>query len=208
MNLLDQSHARSRELLATGAPVFLPVNPVEYHGPHLSLHNDSLVSAGLTRDLHAALAASHRDWPLLEVPDLEVGVEPVPGPGTRCVPYDTVLRIVLEACQALVRLGARRVVLQTFHGSPLHDIALEKAAQWLRAQGVPAVVPLNLLIHELLERDASAYDDAYCTIDDPDARNALQRDFVIDFHAGFLETSLAMRSGPGRRPLSPPRGRA
>ena len=36
-------------LLATGAPVFLCVNPVEYHGPHLSLHNDRLISEGVAR---------------------------------------------------------------------------------------------------------------------------------------------------------------
>jgi creatinine amidohydrolase/Fe(II)-dependent formamide hydrolase-like protein len=130
------------------------------------------------------------------VPDLEVGVEPVNGPGTRLVPYEAVLDLVLRACDSVVKLGAQRVVLQTFHGSPLHDIALERAAQWLRAQGVPAVVPLNYLIHTFIEADPSTYDAAYATIEDRALRDELQRDFVIDFHAGFVETSLTLHYAP------------
>ena len=34
-NLLDLPHSRARSLLSRGAPVYLPVNPVEFHGPHL-----------------------------------------------------------------------------------------------------------------------------------------------------------------------------
>ncbi len=61
--LLDLPHRRATTLLSSGAPVYLLVNPVEYHGPHLSLHNDRLVSMGLVRGLHARLADAH-DWPL------------------------------------------------------------------------------------------------------------------------------------------------
>ena len=32
--LLDLPHAKAQALLASGAPVYLLVNPVEYHGPH------------------------------------------------------------------------------------------------------------------------------------------------------------------------------
>lgn len=63
--------------------MFLTVNPVEYHGPHLSLHNDRLVSLGLIRDLHERLLVRHPEWPLLVAADLEVGVEPCSGPGSR-----------------------------------------------------------------------------------------------------------------------------
>jgi hypothetical protein len=32
ISLLDLPNAEARRLLATGVPVFVPVNPVEYHG--------------------------------------------------------------------------------------------------------------------------------------------------------------------------------
>ena len=46
LELFDLPHGRARALLDRGVPVFLTVNPVEYHGPHLSLHNDRLISLG------------------------------------------------------------------------------------------------------------------------------------------------------------------
>src|SRR5207249_3028418 len=79
--LFDLPLAGVRDALASGAPVYVPVNPLEYHGPHLPLRNDAMVTAGLVRDVHARLAAAHSDWPLLVANDLDAGVEPVPGPG-------------------------------------------------------------------------------------------------------------------------------
>src|ERR1041384_5026193 len=100
-NLLDLPHTRARALLARGVPVYLPVNPVEYHGPHLSLHNDHLVSMGLAADLHARLGPPLSAWPLLVAASIEAGVEPCPGPGTRDVSYRTLKRLVEDACTSL-----------------------------------------------------------------------------------------------------------
>src|SRR5262245_42835306 len=134
-------HAEARAVLAKGAPVFLPVNPVEYHGPHLSLHNDRLIAVGLARDVHARLARP--EWPFVLAADLEVGVDPTPGPGTRVTPFPLVRETVLRACKALHALGARTVVAMTWHGAPLHSIAIEPGLEWLRRRGVVALNPFN-----------------------------------------------------------------
>jgi creatinine amidohydrolase len=112
ISLFDQSHTEARRLVKTGATVFLTVNPVEFHGPHLSLHNDRIISLGLAKDLHARLEPKA---PLLLGADLEVGVDPCPGPGSRHTPYGVVRDLVVEACRALAELGVKRVVLMTFH---------------------------------------------------------------------------------------------
>jgi len=189
-------HAEVRDLFADGAPVYLPVNPVEYHGPHLSLHNDALISQGLMRALHARLFA---DMPLLAVPDLEIGVEPVRGPGSREVPYQTVLSLVRRACHSLADLGARRVILMTFHGAPLHNDALQRAVEALIARGVRALSPMAELMSlqvdppaDLRARMATACD----TIVDPSAREQMLEMLDVDLHAGFLETSLSMHLAP------------
>ncbi|MCA9545147.1 MAG: creatininase family protein, partial [Myxococcales bacterium] len=92
--LLDRPHAAVRAALAAGAPLFIPVNPVEFHGPHLSLHNDHLLAVGLAERLHAALWPEH---PCLITRDLELGVDPCPGPGTRLSRFPEVRRAVLDA---------------------------------------------------------------------------------------------------------------
>src|SRR4051812_14310306 len=149
-SLLDLPHAEARRLLAGGAPVYLPVNPVEYHGPHLSLHNDALIAQGLAAELHAGLcqreALGGSDWPFLVAGGLEIGVDPAPGPGSRATPYAEVRDQVTEACLALADLGARKVVLMTFHGAPLHALALEGGIHALAARGVTALSPMNILL--------------------------------------------------------------
>jgi creatinine amidohydrolase len=193
MRLFDHSHQKTRALLASGAPVYLSVNPVEYHGPHLPLHNDRLISAGIVREVHARMGGGA---PLLEADDLEVGVEPAAGPGTRHTPFPIVRDLVREACRSLAELGATKVVLVTFHGAPLHARALEEGIELLTRRGVSAVAPFNLLMRELIEADGTRYADAFAHIDDDEEREGMIRNAALDFHAGFLETSLTLHFAP------------
>jgi creatinine amidohydrolase len=194
--LLDLAHSRARRLVSSGAPVYLAVNPIEYHGPHLSLHNDALITAGLVRDVHELLVREHGDWPLLVAGDLDVGVDPVPGPGSRPVPFETVCRLVVDACRALVGLGAQRVVLATFHGHPLHNVAIGKGAEWLERRGVQVVAPFNLLLRAAVRGEVEAISGAYATVTDPTLRDAMLREAARDLHAGFGETSLSLHYAP------------
>jgi creatinine amidohydrolase len=195
--LFERPHAEARRLIATGAPVYLTVNPVEYHGPHLSLHNDRLVSRGLAGDLHRALVARGHDWPFLLGADLEVGVEPTPGPGSRHTRYAQARALVVEACRALAELGATKVVLLTFHGQPLHNLALQAGVDWLAARGVAALAPFHLVLRELLMfEDAAPFAEALAPIAAAEDRAAVARELKYDFHAGFFETSVAMHYAP------------
>jgi creatinine amidohydrolase len=171
------------------------VNPVEYHGPHLSLHNDRLISVGLVREVHERLAQKN-DWPLLLGADLEIGVEPCPGPGTRRTAYPIVRHLVVEACRALAELGASKVVLMTFHGAPLHNIAIEAGVQLLRAAGVRAVAPFNGLLNEMLFLDPEKFAAAFAHVDDVRERAQMMSALASDFHAGFFETSMALHYAP------------
>lgn len=196
ISLFEQPHVEARRLIATGAPIYVTVNPVEYHGPHLSLHNDRLCSRGLARDLHQALSAG-RDWPFLLGADLEIGVDPTPGPGSRHTRYTQARALVLEACRALVELGATRVILLTFHGAPLHNLALQAGVDWLASRGVAALAPFPLVLREMLMfEDAAPFAEALAPIADPAARADAARELKYDFHAGFFETSVAMHYAP------------
>jgi creatinine amidohydrolase len=185
-----------------GVPVVLPVNPVEYHGPHLSLFNDHLVSVGLARDLHAELAPLHGSAPLLLARDLEIGVDPAPGPGSVAVPLGEVSRRVEQACAWLADHGATRVVLMTFHGSPLHAMALEAGVRLLAKRGIKAFSPLNLVLRAMLREDArfgtdgARFAPAFAHIEDATLRAEMLRTLPQDFHGGFFETSAALHYAP------------
>jgi creatinine amidohydrolase len=195
LSLFELSHREARALLERGAVVWLPVNPVEYHGSHLSLHNDRLISIGLARDVHELLA-SGRDEPFVLAADLEVGVDPTPGPGTRHTPFREVREIVLESCRALRALGARKVIAMTWHGAPMHSIAIEAGLSWLRAHGALAMNPFNEAFRELCRLDARRFERAFDHVADATERERMIETLRYDFHAGFFETSMALHYAP------------
>lgn len=195
--LLEQPHREARRLVATGAPVFVLVNPIEYHGPHLSLRNDRLVSWGLIRDAAERIARAHPEWPFLVGADLELGVDPAPGPGSCHTSFQVLRRVVRETCRGLVELGARRVVLMTFHGSPLQSAALEEGVRFCLGAGVPALAPLHLLLSAMIELDDPApFAGAVAHVEDAAVRERLLAHLQYDFHAGFFETSMALHYAP------------
>ena len=193
--LFELSHREARALLARGVRVWLPVNPVEYHGPHLSLHNDRLLSLGLAREVHDLLAGG-RDEPFVVAADLEVGVDPTPGPGTRNVPFAQVRELVLESCRALHALGARSVVAITWHGAPMHSLAIEPGLAWLRASGARALNPFNEAFRELCRLDGRRFERAFDHVEDERERARMIDSLRYDFHAGFFETSMALHYAP------------
>lgn len=194
IRLFDLPHAEARRLLATGAPVWISINPVEYHGPHLSLHNDRLISEGLTVALHARLTKRH-DWPLLVGCDIEAGTDPTPGPGSRNVPFSALKALVIETCKGLAELGAKRVVLMTFHGSPLHNLAIQEGVNWLRKLGIHATAPFNLVLRQQLSLDPNDYAHALAHLED-DTRADVLAGLRWDFHAGLFETSVTLHFAP------------
>jgi creatinine amidohydrolase len=202
LELFDLPHDRARALLDRGVPVFLTVNPVEYHGPHLSLHNDRLISLGLARDIHAALSRRWTDWPFVVATDIEGGVGPTPGMGTRVQSFQTVSRLVIATCRALRELGALRVVILTFHGDPLHNRAIAHGVQWLADHECVAVAPFNVLMHDMLDfsrhfdLERPPLSDAFDCIEDAHERRRVKEAMPYDFHAGFFETSIALHYAP------------
>jgi len=107
-----------------------------------------------------------------------------------------VRRLVVDACRALADLGARRIVLVTFHGAPLHAHALDAAVRFCRARQIRAIQPHNLLMRELMRVDGSAFAEGFDHIEDAEERAAMMRDMALDFHAGFGETSVALHYAP------------
>ena len=197
IRLLDLPHCDARALLAKGLPVYVLVNPVEYHGPHLSLHNDLLISRALVPLLHARLGPLTGGLDPVVVDDAETGMDPTAGPGTRRFPLAHVRHTLRELARALAEFGAQRVVFMTFHGAPLHATALEDGVTTLEGLGVRAVNPFNALLQEMVEfSEPERFAGAYSHLP-PQVAQEMMPHLNLDFHAGFFETSLALHLAPG-----------
>ncbi len=195
-NILELPHQRASELIRTGAPVYLGINPMEYHGPHLSLANDAVLSYGASRQLHQFVQdLERRESPFLWAGEVGMGVDPVPGPGSQPFSVAAVREAVVRTCRGLVSLGAKKLVLVTFHGAPLHNSALDQVVRLLEREGIRAYAPATTLFTLFLDPDLQRFSPVYKTVL-PEALEELQERLLQDFHAGFLETSLALHFAP------------
>jgi len=193
IQLYDLPYAEAAAHLRAGAVAWVTVNPVEYHGPHLPLHTDRWQAEGLARDLHRALGEPGE---VLLGADLELGAEPAPGPGSRHVPYLTVKAEVLRAAEALVEMGARRIAFVTFHGAPLHNLALYEAVSALRARGIAAAAPFQTIVRLLLEERPLDFLDPSVAMLPAQVRTQVRDALRWDFHGGYFETSLMLHWAP------------
>ncbi|MEQ1569478.1 MAG: creatininase family protein [Myxococcota bacterium] len=171
--------------------VWVPVNPVEYHGPHLPLRTDHLQARAWIDVLHRELGlpGAPAVWP-----DLEVGVDPTHGPGTRASSYGEVRDAALRAVEGLHALGARAVALTTFHGAPLHNLALAEAVRWCERRGLRAVAPFQE-VTRVMGSQHPLFDEVAALVP-PEVRAEVRAGLTEDFHAGLLETSLMLHWCP------------
>ena len=192
----DTSLTEIRSLATKGVPAWLCVDPVEYHGPHLSILNDQIIAEGLMKQAHGLLQARHGDWPLVFAGQLGIGSDTTPGPGSIDVPFGEVLRRTREAGHRLLELGFGRMVFMTFHGSPLHNAAIWEAAEDLRSHGALVVTPMNVLTRKIMALDPAEFEAVYDAVPGQGDGARLRARAREDFHSGFGETGLAIHFAP------------
>jgi creatinine amidohydrolase len=92
--------------LAGGQPVVLPFGAYEQHGPHLPLHTDTVLANALARRVAQRVGG-------LLLPAVAYGETSNNAgfPGTVSLSFDTVRSIALDVCTALVRHGARSLIV-------------------------------------------------------------------------------------------------
>ena len=195
--LLYVPHHRTRALLATGLPVHVLVNPVEYHGPHLSLGNDRILSERIARRLHARLnAARVTDFPFLIGGVIDFGSDPTPGDGSVGVTYTQLATLVNGVCDGLIALGAQRVIFHTFHGSPFHCHAIHAGINRLAKAGIPSLSVFDLLLNAVVNYDEDRFRPLQQALGKPADFELVFPRLPFDLHAGFFETSVALEVAP------------
>lgn len=208
VRLFDLPHHDAVKLLESGAPVYLSFNPYEYHGPHLPLACDGLIAGGILGDIATVMQERFPEWPVLVADEIGCGADATSGPGSRMQKYGDLKRLVRSSCEALVDLGARRAILNTFHGSALHNVALQEGVEVFQRAGGQAIAPFNLVLHEMIDCDTERFAPAFAHIPDEECRREMREGLGLDFHGGFLETSLLLHYAPDhvspRLPEVPP----
>ncbi|HKE00089.1 MAG TPA: creatininase family protein [Planctomycetota bacterium] len=157
--------------------MFLPVGAIEPHGPHLPLATDSILATEAGRRAARKLAAAGREAfvaPAIPFATTEFARD---FPGAVSVPAATATAYVRDVAVGLVREGAARVVIVTFHFEPAHVVAMRKAAEEAtKAAGAPVVLA-DLTRRANVEKIGGEFATGSC-------------------HAGAFESSLVLAARP------------
>ncbi|AFM13555.1 creatininase family protein [Turneriella parva] len=192
----DELPEKQLQGLMHGNILFLFINPTEYHGPHLPLANDYIISRGLAARLAPRLIKAGLTEKFIAAPLINLGLDPTPGAGTiatSAARFDTYLA---QFARKLPLIGVSRVIVMTFHGAPRHNHAIQRFIDRLASAGISALNPLNLLLSRMLTYKPGDFAAALAPVKDAKAREQLSAHLGHDYHAGFFETSLTLALAP------------
>jgi len=108
---------------------FMPVSPIEVHGPHLPLGTDVVVAQEVQRRLQDAIASRHGDLTLVNLPALYCGSDALPCPGSLSVQASGLSSVLYDFAKGLSHQGFRYLVISDNHGGPRHHLAIDAAAR-------------------------------------------------------------------------------
>ncbi|MDA8793351.1 creatininase family protein [Bacteriovoracaceae bacterium] len=169
------------------------VNPIEYHGEHLPLTTDLLISRGIKNLFPKELRENFIDWP-----PIHLGVGPTGGPGSCETSYLELKRVLLKLSKTIIRLKVKRVLVMTFHGAPLHILAIEEFVKVLRKNKVKAINPFILMLQKLTYFNPEEFNEIhkYVPMENEKERNKLIKNIKFDFHGGMIEAGLVQYFNP------------
>jgi creatinine amidohydrolase len=191
------------------AVVFVPISPIEEHGPHLPLGTDLLVARALAERAAGEVERRHPDVTCLLAPPVPIGSGVLPMFGSLGTRQRTVRDTVLAVGRALACDGFRTIIVVSGHLGLTHLATIKLAAALVsRLFGVNMLAPSLELGWAIIHGPESV--PLFNTLDPPP--NAAARAALTTFHhAGALETSVMLHLHPALvRPVYrtlPPRTR-
>lgn len=130
----EKTAPQLQELAAAGPAVaVLPIGAVEQHGPHLPVGTDYLCAQDITE---LAMTKVRSKTQFLVLPPIIYGlsIEHLHVPGTLTLMPETLIHILTDIGESLLRLGVHSMVLVNGHGG--NDSCIHLAGRLLRAKGM------------------------------------------------------------------------
>ncbi len=189
-------HNEIKEIVESGVPVHLFVNPVEYHGPHLSLNNDRILSEVLAEKLHSSLCDEKSEMPYITGGNINFGSDPCEGKGSIGITYTKLKYLIEKQARSLAELGVKRVIYHTFHGSPFHSHAIHCGIKVFEKYGIRAINCFDLVVSMIIHFDKNRYKPLRDLLPSEKDYDNVSECLSNDTHAGFFETSVSLFLAP------------
>ena len=133
-NYAAKTAKQLQALAADGnAVAVIPIGAVEQHGPHLPVGTDYLAAEDVTA---MAVEKVKTDVPVLVLPTISyaLSIEHIHVPGTLTLMPQTLINVLTDIGDSLLRLGVRKLVFVNGHGG--NDSAIQIAGRLLNGKGL------------------------------------------------------------------------
>ena len=192
-NLAEMTWLEVQELDHETCLVFVPISPLEQHGPHLPIGMDLFGAEYLSRKMAELFQSLHPTWEVIQVPGLPIGSNAFDYPGSMFTRQRVVRDLLVDYGACLARHGLRNLVLISVHGGSGHIVAMEEAAEILaRRFKCRVIAPFGALASKYFN---GGYDEELSALGQPLTREE-RRQLRTDWHAGWWETSLMLVARP------------
>ena len=127
--LLQLSWVEIEELDKNRAVVFLPVSPIEEHGPHLPVGTDVFGAEDIATEAAFQLSNSCPGAQSVLAPVIPLGCAPITAdfPGTFSLSGATFKKLISELCESIVKSGFRYIIIVNHHLDSIHLKAILEA---------------------------------------------------------------------------------
>lgn len=174
--------------------MFLPVSPLEQHGPHMPLGMDLFGAEFLSQRMAELWDSLHPDWNTLLIPALPVGSNAFDFPGSLFTRQRVVRDLLVDYGASLARHGFKNIVLITVHGGTGHIVAMEEACEIVSKRfKCTCVSPVGAVATKFFSGGYfDELDELLSQPLTPEEKDLLK----VDWHAGWWETSLMLLARP------------
>ncbi len=173
---------------------FVPISPLEGHGPHLPVGLDFFDANYFAQTMGSILLAKQADFDAVILPGIPLGAQVYRQPGSIRTEPQALYKVTYGIGESLASWGFRYIFLLSGHGSPRHIVALESASMKIsRKYGVQmhslsGALAIRFLRGEFVER-ISEMMPTPLTLDEKELLKG-------DIHGGWWETSMMLLLRP------------
>ncbi|MGE4232472.1 MAG: creatininase family protein [Bacteriovoracia bacterium] len=177
--------------------VFIPLGPLEQHGPHLPLGIDAIMARHFSEKMAERLSGKFQDYHFILMPTLFAGSDTLTYKGSIEVDPKIVRGLLYSITRKLAKDGFRTLIAVGAHGGPRHMVVMEEVStrmRWRhRARMISASAPIIMktIQGKLLPKIESYLEKKGISLSQEE-REALK----TDYHGGMMETSLLLAAHP------------
>lgn len=194
LKLEELSSTAFSDLDRSKTAIFLPISPMEGHGPHLPLGLDFFNAEYFAEMAAAAAVEKKPEFDAVICRGIPLGTQIYNQPGSLRTDNGTIYKIARDIGESLAGWGFRFIFIVSGHGSPKDIVALESAAKKVSGKfkiemhNLSGAMAARFLGGEFIERISAGLSKP---LDDSE-KKLLKK----DIHGGWWETSMMLLLKP------------